>query len=117
MNESFDESFCLYLECYLELAFSESHDERIKYFSCDGVMMPPPNQLHKKFINDKRKLTTKAWIGTDGQTEYEMIIQFGKYSLRRYAKSRSLTDCLPADEFSKSIIINIESKRIELMLR
>lgn len=117
MSESFDEEFCSSLERCLHLFFAASDDPKLKWFWCDGIIIPYPNQLDKKFINDKRKLTTKAFVGMDGQTQYEMIIRFGRYSLRRYAKGRSLMDCLPVDEFSDWIKIDAEKKIIELQLR
>jgi hypothetical protein len=114
MSESFDNDFCVYLEYHLGSVFRKSSDERIKHLWCDGVSIPLLNQLEKKFINDNRKLITKAWIGADGQSEYEMTIKFGKYSLRRFASGRRLEDSIPDNESYDWIKIDIEKRIIEL---
>lgn len=114
MTESFDEDFCVYLEYYLGVTFQKSEDERIKKLWCDGVAIPSSNQLEKKFIYDNRKLITKAWIGVDGQSEYEMTIKFGKYSLQRFAQGKSLKDCVPGNQSANWIQIDIERNTIEI---
>jgi len=116
MSESIDENFCVYLEYHLGLVFQKSDDERVKHFWCDGVAIPSSDQLERKFVNDKRKLVTKAWIGKDGQSEYEISIKLGKYALRRFAKGKSLKDCIPGQENSDWIEIDVEMKKIELSL-
>ena len=60
---------------------------------------------------------TKAWIGYDGQGEYELIIKFGKYSLKRYAKGTSLKDCVPGDDSMNWINIDVEQQTIEIQLK
>jgi len=114
MNKSFDEAFCIYLEYHIGSVFENSSDTMINHFWCDGVAMPSPEQLDKKYINDKRRITTKAWIGVNGQREYEITIKFGKYSLRRIAKGKSLKDCVPDYLSSDWIKIDIKKATIEL---
>jgi hypothetical protein len=75
------------------------------------------SQLTKKSVNDTRKIVTKAWLGYDEQAEFEMIINFGQCSLRRYAKRSDLTDCLPSEESMDWITLDIERKTIELQLK
>ncbi len=58
-----------------------------------------------------------AWIGKTGQDEYQMTIQFGKYSLRRYAKGTNLIDCIPSEESMGWIDIDIENKKIQVRLK
>lgn len=114
IKESFNEDFCVQLEYHLTRTFGNSE---MKGFWCDGILMPAGIQLTKKRINDKRKIVTKAWLGFDGQGEYEMTIHFGQYSLRRYAKGTDLTDCLPSEDSLDWISLDQESKTIELKLK
>ena len=115
IKESFNEDFCTQLEYHLTKTFEKSE---IKGFWCDGVLMPSiESQLTKKSVNDTRQITTKAWLGYDGQGEYEMTIHFGQYSLRRYANGTSLTDCLPSEDSSDWVTLDIEKKTIELQLK
>jgi hypothetical protein len=82
----FNEDFCVYLECHLSLVFKNFEDDEVKFFWCDGIAMTlVEGQLSAKSVNDTRKIVTKAWIGTDGQGEYEMTINFGPKALSRYA--------------------------------
>jgi hypothetical protein len=59
---------------------------------------------------------TKAWIGTNGQDEYEMTIRFGKYALRRYSKGTEMIDCIPSSESMDWIDIEPEKKKIGIRL-
>lgn len=117
IKESFNEDFCVQLEYHLTRTFGNSEDEKIKRFWCDGVLMPfIESQLTKKSVNDTRKIVTKAWLGYDGQGDFEMTINFGQYSLRRYAKGFELTGCLPSENSMDWITLDIERKTIELQL-
>lgn len=115
----FDEEFCTHLEYKLGETFQNSNIELIKAFWCDGISWhtSPSWQLSKKHVNDKRKIITKAWIGKDGQDEYEMIIQFGKYSLRRCAKGTKFLDCIPETDSMDWIEIDPKKKQITIFLK
>ncbi len=116
---SFNEDFCQYLEYHLGSTLEKSGREDLRGFWCDGVLHTPipDSQLTKKSVNDKRKIVTMAWIGKDGQGEYEMIILFGKYSLRRYAKGSCMIDCIPSNESMNWIDIDIANRKIEIRLK
>ncbi|NOS93251.1 MAG: hypothetical protein HOP30_15130 [Cyclobacteriaceae bacterium] len=117
IRESFNEDFCALLEYHLTKAFNKSDDKNLSGFWCDGILMPTNDlQLTKKNINDKRKIVTKAWLGYDGQGEYEMTINFGQHSLSRYAKGISLSDCLPSEGTLEWVSLDMKSKTIELQL-
>ena len=79
-------------------------------------------QLNRKNVNDTRQITgiTVFFLGLEkssGNTAYEMTLILGKYSLRRYAKGRSLIDCIPDTDATESIEIDLENRRIILTLR
>lgn len=114
----FDENFCLLLEYHLSNMLSNSEEPQFKDLWCDGVQMPSvDSHLSKKSVNDTRKIITKAWIGVDGQDNYDMVIKFGKSSLRRYAKGLSLEYCIPKEQLSEWVAIDLENKVIELQLK
>jgi hypothetical protein len=118
IKESFNEDFCGQLEYHLTRTFGNSEDKKFKGFWCDGVLMPfIESQLTKKSVNDTRKIITKAWLGYDGQGEFEMTINFGQHSLKRYAKGSDLTDCLPSKYSMEWITLDIKRKTIELQLK
>ncbi len=118
IKESFNEDFCAELEYHLTWTFNQSDDKNLRGFWCDGVLMPTNDlQLTKKNVNDKRKIVTKAFLGYDGQDEYDMTINFGQYSLRRYAKGTDLSDCLPNEETMDWVSLDMKSKTIELQLK
>ncbi|MEM9390804.1 MAG: hypothetical protein AAGA02_10040 [Bacteroidota bacterium] len=114
----FNEEFCIYLEYQLCYLFEYHNHEDLRGYWCDGVSFPMPDyQLTKKHVNDKRRIITKAWIGEDGQDEYEMTVLFGKYSLRRYARGTSLVDCIPDYKSMDWIEMDIDEKTIQIRLR
>lgn len=117
-HPSFNQAFCTALEFRLGEALQSSGREDLKGFWCDGVSHVPevPSQVSKKSINDTHQLTTKAWLGKTGQDEYEMTIVFGKYSLRRYAKGSSMTDCIPTENTMDWVEIDIQNKKITVYL-
>ena len=117
-KESFSEDFCAQLEYRLTRTFEKSADKKLNGFWCDGVMMPLiESQLKKKRVNDTRQIVTKAWLGFDGQGEYEMTIKFGQSSLRRYATGSDLVDCLPSEDSLDWITLDREGKKIVLQLK
>jgi hypothetical protein len=118
IKKSFNENFCAQLEYHLTRTFGKSKDKKMNGFWCDGVAMPfIESQLTKKSVNDTRRIVTKAWLGYDGQGEFEMIINFGRHSLKRYAKGSGLEDCLPGEESMDWITLDIDRKTIELCLK
>ncbi|MBX0290625.1 hypothetical protein K3G63_09265 [Hymenobacter sp. HSC-4F20] len=119
MNEySFNEELCSYLEKYLSEAFRESEQKEIKSLWCDGVLLPIlESQLTKKSVNDTREVRTSAFIGCGDTHKFELIICFGKYSLRRYAKEKSLLDCLAAEQKMRWIKVDVTGRTIELQLK
>jgi len=116
---SFNKDFCLHLEYHIGGTLEKSGREDLKGFWCDGVLHSPipESQLTRKSVNDNRKIITPAWIGKDGQGEYEMTILFGKYSLRRYAKGTSMIDCVPSNESMDWIDIDVDNRKIEIILK
>ena len=112
--ESFSKDFCEKLEFHLTEVLSQLQDDSLRGFWCDGVSMPPDSELTKKKINDTRKVETVAWAGVDGQNKFKLIIHFGRFSLRRYANGKSLSDCLPD---AGDIKIDLKKELIELYLK
>jgi hypothetical protein len=90
-----DREFCDFLESKLENAFANSTNEQIKYFLCDGVLLPPVDKYYlKKFVNDNRKIEgLKVFTGLTGQDEYELILNFGSKALSRYARDMDISEC------------------------
>ena len=115
----FNEKFCTHLEFHLGQTFKNSDRPEVNEFWCDGVSWIPDldNQLTQKSVNDTRQIVTKAWLGKNGQDEYEMTIRFGKYSLRRYAKGTEMLDCIPSSNSMEWIDIEPENKKIEITLK
>lgn len=113
------ENFCTSLEYLLCETFQKSDRPDLKGFWCDGVSWDsiPDRQLTKNSINDTQKIITKAWIGKNGQDEYEMTIQFGKYALKLFAEGTEIIECIPSTESMDWIDINIEKKKIKLRLK
>ena len=118
IKTTFNEKFCTRLEYRICHELAKSTDRVLKWFWCDGVSwFPSENQLNKKYVNDKRKIITKAWIGKDGQDVYLATIHFGKKALSNYAKDRELTECIPdLESETEWIDIDIENKTIEIKL-
>jgi len=111
----FNEEFCTRLEYRICHELEKSTDSDLKGFWCDGVSwFPTKKQLTKKYVNDKRKIETKAWIGKTGQTEFKATVHFGKKALSKYAEGMDLTECIPdLESQAEWIEIDLENKNIE----
>ena len=113
-RESFDKEFCEYLEYHLTKTLKKSNDREISKLWCDGVALPDSLQLSKKNVNDKRQIKTKVWVGTDGQIQFDLIIKFGNYSLKRYSAGENLAECVPDDNSLDWVTVDEKEKSIEL---
>ena len=112
-----DESFCVFLEYAICEAFKHSNNNQIKGFWCDGILLNQSEYTYsQQFVNNNRQVTLKAFIGKDGQTEYELILRFGRKALSRYARSLDIKECVPSPESSNFFDINTQYKRIEVQL-
>lgn len=114
MEESFNQDFCEFLEYHLCETFRNSDEKAMRRLWCDGVLW---KNISKKEVNDKRAIETRAWIGQDGQQDYEMRIKLGKYALRRYAKGTDMTDCIPDSNSVDWIIVDVENRFVQIELR
>ena len=63
-----------------------------------------------------RKIITKAWLGSNGQEEYEMTIHFNKQSLNHYEHQNDLASCLPSEGSTDWIDLDIQKKTIDIRL-
>lgn len=118
LENSFDFDFLVHLNYYLEDAFANSPDEEINQLWCDGIAEPSfSSQLTFKDIIESKKINTNAWIGIDGQSPYEMVINLGEKSVAQLKQGLSLKDSLPSWTSMDWISIDTENKIIEVNLR
>jgi hypothetical protein len=112
-----DKVFCDFLESKLEEAFANSKNDQVKYFFCDGVLLPPTEKYYsKKSVNDNRRIEKlKVFAGVTGQDEYELILNFGRKALSRYALDKNIAECW--DEMGNDWLkVDIEKKKIYIEL-
>lgn len=114
---SFNQEFCSYLEHKLD--FSHLNNSKIIGFWCDGINHIPFDlkSLAKSNIQQNKMIKTKAWIGLNGQEEYEMTIRFGEKSIENYQNDLGLIDCIPDDNYGDWIKIKPDKKEVEIKLK
>lgn len=112
----FNKDFCEVLEYKLD--FSQLGNEKIKGFWCDGIDHLPVDikSLSSDNLKQKKFIKTKAWIGKDGQDEYEIIIYFGPSALDNYINRKNLNECIPEGSSDEWIKIDPERKQVEIQL-
>lgn len=112
----FDKDFCARLE--YNLSFSELENEKVKDYWCDGVDHLPQDikSLARSNILRDKVISTKAWIGTDGQGIYDMHVFFGEQSLEYCRKGERLESCIPTGNYKDWIQIDPAGKWIEIEL-
>jgi hypothetical protein len=112
-----DQNFCEFLEYELCKAFKHSDNELIKGYWCDGVLLDQPDSYYsQKFVSNNRQVTLKAFIGKDGQTEYELTMKFGNKALSRYARNLDIKECLPNPDKENWFDIDTKRNKIKIQL-
>jgi hypothetical protein len=112
----FDQDFCDFLEYQICKAFEHSDNEEIKGFWGDGVCLNEAETSYtQQAIIDKGQITLKAFIGKDGQDEYDLTLKFGSKALRRFARNQDIKDCVPNPE--KSNWFDIDTKQNKMWIQ
>ncbi len=117
-----NKDFLIHLEFEISNALENASEKDKRSYWCDGILMPDlEDDYSQKTINDKRKIALRAVIpkGQYKNKDYwwDLVLKFGKYSLRRYAKGKSLEDCVPNSENADWIELDVENKTIEVQLK
>ena len=110
ITEAYNREFCDFLEYHLCNTLRQSERKAISRLWCDGIVW-------EHYSKEDLSVKGVAWIGEDGQGEYEMTIKFGEQALSLIATGTDLRDCVPSAEQMDWIKIDTESRRIELQLK
>jgi hypothetical protein len=112
-----DQDFCEFLEYEICKAIELSDNEQINGFWCDGVLLNQSDSSYsQKAVNDDRHVILKAFIGKDGQTEYELILKFGKKALSRFGRNLDIKECVPNPDKQNWFDIDTKRNKIEIQL-
>jgi hypothetical protein len=112
-----DKQFCEFLEYKIGEFLKDFHNEETQGFFCDGVVMTGADYFYtKKSVNDNRRMSFKAFVGMDGQQEYEMTLKFGNKALSQFARNLDIKDCFPSSKNPNSFKIDTVFKTIEISL-
>ncbi|MEP6900421.1 MAG: hypothetical protein ABJA66_01650 [Actinomycetota bacterium] len=117
-----DEVFLVKLEYAISNALENAPEKHKRSYWCDGILLPDSeDDYSQKKINDTRKIVLRAVIPKDQYKDeqywFDLILKFGKYSLRRYAKGTNIEDCIPDTDIADWIELDIENKIIEVQLK
>lgn len=109
--------FCAFLEYELTNALKLSDDKELRQLWCDGILLPDAaNEYSIDCVNANRKVVLLAFIGKDGQDKYELTLHFGNKSLARFARGLEMVECIPDRTGNDWFELDIERKKIRIML-
>jgi hypothetical protein len=112
-----DQGFCEFMEYEMCRFFSNSDIEEVKGFWCDGVLLSAPAVCYTdEFITDRKQASFKAYIGNDGQTQYDLVLKFGPQTMNRFLEGQDLEDCVSLPVQKESYNIDTVKKEIEIQL-
>ncbi len=112
-----DQDFCEYLEYTICKALEHLDNDQIRGFWCDGILLnQQDNTYSQKFVNDNKQIILKAFIGKDGQTEYELTLKFGNKALSRYTRNLDIKGCVPNTDKQNWFDIDTKRNKIEIQL-
>lgn len=112
-----DQDFCEFLEYEICKVIELSENDEIKGFWCDGILLNQPDSSYsQKIVNENRQVVLKAFIGKDGQTEYELTLKFGKKALSRYARGLDIKECVPNKDKQNWFDIDTKRNKIDIQL-
>ena len=108
----FDEDFCSKLEYTLTWALKNSTEENLKDFWCDGVLPVSYDTNHAVQSSDSQtvKFTTSAFLGKDGQEQYQLDIILGPASHAAFLKNEPIVAFIPSPEHTDWIAIDVKKK-------
>jgi hypothetical protein len=113
----FDQDFCAFLEYEICKAFQHSDNEEVKGFWCDGVLpLATSNSYSHKSISDSRQIPLKAFIGKDGQAEYELVLKLGNKAVGRHAGNLDIKECIPSPSRPNWFSIDTKRGKMEIQL-
>lgn len=116
-GKNIDKDFCEFLEYEICRAFERSDNDQIKGFWCDGVLLNQSDEAYsQKFVNDNRQITLKAFIGKEGQNEYELTLKCGNKALSRFARNLDIKECVPNRDKQNWFDIDTKRNKIEIQL-
>ena len=111
-----NQDFCEFLEYQICKAFEISENDQIKGFWCDGILLNQPETSYsQKFVTENKHALMKAFIGTDGQTEYELILKFGNKALSKIERNLDIKSCANPEK-QNWFYIDTKQKTIEIRL-
>jgi hypothetical protein len=112
-----NEEFCEFLEYELTRALKLSDDKELRQLWCDGILLPDlENEYSIEYINANRKVVMCAFIGKDGQDIYELTLNLGNKSLSRFVRGLGIIECIPYNTRNDWFELDIEHRKIEIML-
>jgi len=103
-------TFCSLLEWSLK--FNELKNESVHHFWCDGI-----TEFSTKEALENGQVTTKAWIGHDGQGDYQMTIIFGQKFIETLRSGGNMIECIPNEDANTWVEIEPELNRITVKLK
>lgn len=80
------------------------------------MLSEPDSAYSLKSVNDTKQVKLKAFIGRDGQTEYELTLKFGKKARSRYARNLGIDVCVPDTDDPDRFGIDTKGHRMEILL-
>ena len=118
------EDFCTYLEYQISRTLANSADPVTSHFWCDGVLLPDSEEAYSpRQVNNTRQVLTRAWIDDSGnkgpghgQFLFQLRIRFGKKAVRYYMRGNDLKECVPSTENDNWIMLDVESRLVEIQL-
>jgi hypothetical protein len=117
-----DKDFLVMLEFAISNALENATEKNKRSYWCDGIILPDSeDDYSQKKINDSRQILLRAVIPRGQYQEkqywFDLILKFGKYSLRRYAKGTNIEDCIPDTNNADWIELDLEERIIEVQLK
>ncbi|WP_026705444.1 hypothetical protein [Flavobacterium soli] len=111
-----DNEFLEFLEYKICKKYEESEKKATRLW-CKSVTLHEPNQnISHEFINDKKHLVLKAFVGKFGIDEYKVVLNFGDVALNRIAKKIEIKRCIPSRKTPDLIAIDFSEKTINIQL-
>jgi hypothetical protein len=112
-----DYDFCEFLEYEICKVLDHFDNEETKGFWCDGVLLNQPDSYYsQKVVNDTKQVTLKAFIGKDGQTEYDLTLKFGNKAISLLASNLDIKECVPNTDRHNWFDIDTKLNKIEIQL-
>jgi len=111
-----DNEFLEYLEYAICKAYVQAGNKETKLWCKSVTFSESEYHYSQEFIQDKRQIVLKAFVGKFGNIEYDLHLKFGEAASTFFSKNLDIKRCVPNPKNRDLFAIDFEKNCISVEL-